>query len=55
MQLPEDAPAYCVSAVMPGGSDEYLVLGDFFMRAYYSVFSVSADGSNFTVGLAPSV
>ncbi|BDA43815.1 Cathepsin E [Coccomyxa sp. Obi] len=54
LELPEDAPDYCVSAVIGGGTQQYLVLGDSFLRAFYSVFSISSAGQNPSVGLAPS-
>ncbi len=54
MQLPEDAPEYCVSAVIGGGTQQYLVLGDAFLRVFYSVFSIGSAGQNPSVGLAMS-
>ncbi len=54
VQLPEDDPAYCISAVMGGGTLQYLVLGNSFMRSYYAVFSVGAALNGSRVGLAPS-
>ncbi len=53
-QLPEDSPQYCISAVIGGGSQPYLVLGDPFMRAFYSVFTTDSSGQNAKVGLALS-
>jgi hypothetical protein len=55
LQLPEDTPHYCISAVIGGGAQPYLVLGDPFMRAFYSVFSVNSSGQNPRIGLALSV
>lgn len=55
LQLPESSPEFCISAVVGGGVPPYLVLGDSFMRAYYSTFSVNSAGQGGMVGLAASV
>jgi hypothetical protein len=55
MQLPENTPEFCISAIVGGGVPPYLVLGDSFMRVYYSTFSANRAGQGGMIGLAASV
>lgn len=51
MQIPEDSPVFCISGILGGASQDYFVLGDTFLRKYYSVYAANPDGSNARIGL----
>ena len=54
-QIPEDDPRLCISGMLGGANREYIVLGDTFLRKYYSIYAVNADGSNARIGLGAAV
>ena len=55
MQIPEDNPRLCISGILGGASKEYVVLGDTFLRKYYSIYAANPDGSNARIGLGVAV
>jgi len=48
------ADAHCISAVVGGGMPQRLVLGDTFLRAYYSVYTYEPVSGAAWVALAPA-
>ena len=54
-QIPEDNPRLCISGILGGANREYIVLGDTFLRKYYSIYAANADGSNARIGLGAAV
>ena len=41
----------CISGVLGGASQDFIVLGDTFLRKYYSIYAANPDGTNARVGL----
>jgi len=53
-QVGAGADAHCISAVVGGGMPQRLVLGDTFLRAYYSVYTYEPVSGAAWVALAPA-
>ena len=53
-QVGSSADAYCISAVVGGGLPQRLVLGDTFLRAFYSVYTYEPVSGAAWVALAPA-
>ena len=53
-QVGGSADAYCISAVVGGGLPQRIVLGDTFLRAFYSVFTYEPVSGAAWVALAPA-
>lgn len=53
-QVGGSADAYCISAVVGGGLPQRIVLGDTFLRAFYSVYTYEPVSGAAWVALAPA-
>ncbi len=51
LQIPEDDPVLCISGILGGAGQDFIVLGDTFLRKYYSIYAANPDGTNARVGL----
>ncbi|CAL5221878.1 g4141 [Coccomyxa viridis] len=51
LQIPEDDPVLCISGILGGAGQDFIVLGDTFLRKYYSIYAANLDGTNARVGL----
>ena len=41
----------CISGVLGGASQDFIVLGDTFLRKYYSIYAANPANTNARVGL----
>lgn len=57
MQVPNsDGESYsCISGIIPGGDASQIILGDNFLRAWYTVYKYDTSTKNAYVGFARSV
>ena len=47
-----DNTQQCISAIIPGGDSQSVILGDNFLRAWYSIYTYDISSKTAYVGLA---
>ena len=51
----DDPDSMCISAIIPGGNSTTIILGDNFLRAFYTVYSHDPGSGRARVGIAKPV